>query len=43
MDLPKICSKSPLKVDVIKNKRYAWCSCVLSDKQPFCNGAHNKI
>ena len=40
MELPKMCSKSPIAVDAIKDKRYAWCSCGLSDKQPFCNGAH---
>ena len=40
MELPKMCGKSPIAVDAIKDKRYAWCSCGLSDKQPFCNGAH---
>ena len=33
-------SKSPVELNVIKDKRYAWCSCGLSEKQPFCNGAH---
>ena len=40
MELPEMCSKSPIVVDAIKDKRYAWCSCGLSDNQPFCNGAH---
>ena len=40
MDLPKICGKAPLAVDAIKDKKYAWCACGLSEKQPFCNGTH---
>ena len=40
MEFPKIYDKSPVKVDVIKDKKYAWCSCGLSKKQPFCDGAH---
>ena len=40
MSLPKICGKAPLAVDAIKDKQYAWCACGLSEKQPFCNGAH---
>lgn len=40
MKLPKICGRSPVELNVIKDKRYAWCSCGLSEKQPFCNGAH---
>ena len=23
-----------------KKKRYAWCACGKSDKQPFCDGSH---
>ena len=23
-----------------ERKRYAWCACGKSDKQPFCNGSH---
>lgn len=40
MDLPKIAAKVPVKVELEEGKRYAWCTCGLSDKQPFCNGAH---
>jgi len=39
-NLPKIAAKEPKAVDVEPNKNYAWCSCGLSDQQPFCNGAH---
>ena len=34
--------KSPYKVKVEKNKTYFWCACGLSQKQPFCDGAHKK-
>ena len=40
MKLPKMSEKKPVEVDAIKDKRYAWCSCGLSEKQPFCDGAH---
>ena len=40
MESPKMGSKYPVAVDAIKDKKYAWCSCGLSTKQPFCNGAH---
>ncbi len=28
-------------IQLEKDKNYAWCSCGLSSKLPFCNGAHN--
>ena len=34
--------KSPYKVMVEKGKIYFWCACGLSQKQPFCDGAHKK-
>ena len=34
--------KSPYKVKVEKGKTYFWCSCGLSQKQPFCDGSHKK-
>jgi CDGSH-type Zn-finger protein len=30
-------------VKVIPGKIYAWCTCGLSEKQPFCDGAHKRI
>lgn len=38
--LPKIAGKSSIKVNVESGKEYSWCSCGLSDNQPFCNGSH---
>ena len=40
MDLPKIGGKAPIMFDAEQGKKYAWCSCGLSENQPFCNGAH---
>ncbi len=32
--------KAPYEVQVEAGKAYFWCSCGLSAKQPFCDGAH---
>ncbi len=40
MDLPKVAAKVPVRVELEKGKKYAWCTCGLSDQQPYCNGAH---
>lgn len=39
MSDPKIAQKSPFVMDVEPGK-YAWCSCGLSAKQPYCDGSH---
>ena len=31
----------PYSVDAKKGKKYAWCSCGLSSKQPYCDGSHS--
>ena len=40
MDLPKIVSKTPVKIKIKKDTKYAWCSCGLSTKDPYCDGSH---
>jgi CDGSH-type Zn-finger protein len=42
-DLPHIAKKEPAMVNVQPGKIYAWCTCGLSQKQPFCDGVHKKI
>ena len=42
MEKPTIPQKTPYKVRVEKDKTYFWCSCGLSQKQPFCDGSHKK-
>lgn len=37
---PVIPSKKPFKVELVGGKRYSWCTCGHSRKQPFCDGAH---
>ena len=32
--------KKPYTINVKKGKKYAWCSCGLSKKQPFCDSSH---
>ena len=39
-ELPKIAGTTPAKVTLEAGKKYAYCTCGLSDNQPFCNGAH---
>ncbi|XP_068444696.1 CDGSH iron-sulfur domain-containing protein 3, mitochondrial-like [Clinocottus analis] len=33
-------ARLPCRVKVTAGKRYAWCACGHSKKQPFCDGAH---
>ena len=40
MTAAKIARKSPYKIEVQKGKKYLWCACGLSEKQPFCDGSH---
>jgi len=40
MDKPKVAGTSPIRVELEKGKTYAWCTCGLSAKQPFCDGSH---
>ncbi|MEC7217514.1 MAG: CDGSH iron-sulfur domain-containing protein [bacterium] len=29
-------------MELEQGKKYAWCSCGLSSKQPFCDGSHKQ-
>ncbi len=40
MDEPEIAGRSPSVVEVKAGKKYFWCACGKSKKQPFCDGAH---
>ena len=33
-------NNQPFKITVEAGKKYSWCSCGYSQKQPFCDGAH---
>ncbi|XP_054850725.1 CDGSH iron-sulfur domain-containing protein 3, mitochondrial [Eublepharis macularius] len=39
---PVIAARHPFQVDLEAGKRYAWCACGHSKKQPFCDGSHKK-
>jgi CDGSH-type Zn-finger protein len=43
MNEATIAAKFPQSVLVEKDKNYAWCTCGLSEKQPFCDGKHKAI
>src|SRR5665809_130472 len=40
MSEPERPQLSPYQVELEAGKRYAWCRCGRSQKQPFCDGAH---
>ena len=40
MTEPTIAQKAPYPVDVEAGKKYFWCACGKSSKQPFCDGSH---
>lgn len=40
MDEPRIAAKSPCQVELQAGKKYAFCTCGLSESQPFCDGKH---
>ena len=39
---PNIAQKEPYVVEVEAGKKYFWCACGLSSKQPFCDGTHKE-
>ena len=41
MSEAKRASDAPYAVDVEEGKSYFWCSCGLSQNQPFCDGSHS--
>ena len=40
MEKPVCPQKAPYRVTLEEGKTYYWCTCGLSAKQPFCDGAH---
>ncbi len=42
MDKPKCAGTAPIAVDLEEGKKYAWCTCGLSESQPFCDGKHKQ-
>lgn len=36
-----IAQKGPYKVEVEAGRKYMWCACGRSKKQPFCDGSHS--
>lgn len=40
MNLPHCAQASPYEVELEEGQKYFWCTCGLSQNQPFCDGAH---
>lgn len=38
--LPKIAAKHSIKIELKAGQTLYWCSCGLSENQPFCDGSH---
>jgi CDGSH iron-sulfur domain-containing protein 3 len=41
--LPRLAICEPAGIEVEPGKVYSWCSCGLSEKEPFCDNAHRNI
>jgi CDGSH-type Zn-finger protein len=41
MSTPVRASDTPYAVEVEEGKKYFWCSCGKSEKQPLCDGSHS--
>jgi len=37
---PTVAQQGPFALTVVAGRRYLWCACGLSRKQPLCDGAH---
>lgn len=37
---PIVAQRAPYAVEVVAGRKYFWCACGRSQKQPFCDGAH---
>jgi len=40
MSEPKIAAAKPIEVELCAGKKYFFCTCGESEKQPFCDGSH---
>ncbi len=38
---PVLAQKAPYMVTVESGRKYFWCACGRSQKQPFCDGSHS--
>lgn len=40
MEEPVVTQKAPFPVEIEGGKKYYYCTCGKSEKQPFCDGSH---
>jgi CDGSH-type Zn-finger protein len=41
--LPRIAEKCPIKVKLLPEKEYKWCTCGITATEPFCDTKHKEI
>ncbi|MFN9710689.1 MAG: CDGSH iron-sulfur domain-containing protein [Bacteroidota bacterium] len=41
--IPQVAASFPVEVKLVSGKTSAWCTCGLSEKQPFCDGKHKSL
>jgi CDGSH-type Zn-finger protein len=41
--LPKLHKCEPFAINVVPGKIYKWCTCGLTQSQPFCDNIHRRI
>jgi CDGSH-type Zn-finger protein len=37
---PVVAQKAPYGIEVVAGRKYFWCACGRSRRQPFCDGSH---
>jgi len=42
MEYPVIAQKHPYKWDASSGEKKFWCTCGVSENQPFCDGSHSR-
>jgi CDGSH-type Zn-finger protein len=40
MAVPTIAQREPFAADVVAGRKYLWCACGRSKRQPFCDQSH---
>ena len=42
-DVFTVAGETPQRCELEAGKKYAWCTCGNSEKQPYCDGSHRAV